>query len=476
MKEMSFAGSQPPRPYPFSVRLRWIFGRAVKWAGRALALLGAVAAMAWTGVFVTGCSGLKTTLTTVTEDPALAYSVPKDWEKPAGGENGAPYFASSFALMSYAYPEQAGSIRKAVAKGWEGLAEDQREKLKAWLKDRQLAFDLATKGAEKSGCRYSREWWSDQARTMEMEPWRVPVPELEGAQQMSEALVALAQGRAAEGKFAEAREAIRVAIAVADSLRDDPFLQSQARRVSLISMIMDNVTDLVPATLSPEDLEAWIKIIPSPDRFDGALERAGMWLVKERVDLFRGSPDRYWFWQRIYYRWGPMDLSKYLRKRLADPLFEADAIRCLEDTRRLVAIWKKPYLEAKAEAASLEREWKGWKESRHPTAPLVWHVAPSLRLERLQMARARCAMVKLGLEWELARAKTGAYPKTAEAVDPMTGQAFRLEEGPARLTGAIVSGRSRRPSPPPQVGPDGKRIKVPPEPTSLPNTWVLRAK
>ena len=467
MESMSFSGSQPPQPYPLSMRIRWMAGRIIKWALRTAILVFAMAAIVWTGAFIAGCSGLKTALKSVSADPTLAYTAPGDWDKPAEGENAAPYFASSFALMSYSFPLQAGAIRKVIAKGWESLAEEQREELRKWLKSQELAFDLAAKGADRPTCKYSREWWADQAKTVEMEPWRISIPELEGVEQMCEALVALAQSRAADGKFEEAREAIRVAVGVAESLRDDPFLQSQRCRVSQVSLILENVTELVPRSATRESLEAWLKIIPASNAFDGCLERAGKWLLKERVDLFQGSADRYWFWQRIYYRWGPMDFSKMLRKRLADPLFERDAIKCLEDTERLVEIWRKPYLEAKAEAAALEKEWAEWKESSHPTAPLVWHVCPSLRLERMQMARARCAMVRTGLEWELAKLKTESYPEKCEAIDPLTGTSFRLEEGPARLTGANVAGRAYA----------SKKLangRVTSTPKLEPNTWVLR--
>jgi hypothetical protein len=277
--------------------------------------------------------------------------------------------------------------------------------------------------------------------------------------------VALAHSRLADARPAEAREAIRIAFKVADSLRDDPFLQSQSRRISQIAMILDNVPDLVPPEAGAEDLAAWLKILPSPDAFDGVLERAGKWLMKERVDIFCGGADRYWFWQRLSYRWGPMDFSKVLRKKLASPLFEADAILCLEETRRVIEVWRKPYLEAKPEAARLEAEWRLWKESRHPTAPLVWHLSPALRMERLQVARARLALVRTGLEWELAKSKTGAYPATGTVADPLTGDPFKLEASPARLTGAPVPGFEARTS---------KAGRVFAASTTEPNIWILR--
>jgi hypothetical protein len=441
-----------------------------RWLWRAALLLVTFAAMIWTGAFVVGCSGLNTALESVNSNPTLAYTVPKDLEESAFPENAAPYFASSFALLSYAYPSQASSIETVVMKGWDSLTEEAQRDLRTWFKDQHLTFDIAARGAGLPQCRYAREWWRDRARTAETEPWRIPIPELKGVEQLCDALIALAHSRMADGKTREAREAIRIALAVADSLREDPFLASQRRRVGHISFILDHVAELVPPAATADDLGEWLKLIPGPETFDGCLERAAKWMLKERVDLFSGSPARYWFWQRLYYRWGPMDLSKMIRKRLADPIFEADAIKCLEGTARLVEIWGKPYFEARPLAETLEKEWSEWKdETWHPTAPLVWGVKPLMRLEAVQEARARCALIRAGLEWEIARASTGAYPKTVEATDPLTGHSFRLEEG--RIIGANITKQGGRRALQP-VPSGGVTSVIVPEP----NTWELRAK
>lgn len=467
---MSFSNSDGREPYPLSAQLKRAAGRVLKRAWRTLQIGVAVLAMAWTGAFIMGCRGLETALDSVNSNPSLSFTVPKNWEHPAPGENAAPYFASSFTMLAYAYPPMEDAIEAVMKKGWPALPEGDRTELQTWLKDQQLVFDLASKGAERPWCRYERQWWSDRERKVEMEPWRVPVSEVEGVAQLSDALVVLAQSRMAEGKATEARDAIRVALAVADSLRDDPFLESQRYRAGRISSILEVVAECMPRAMTEEDVDAWMKIIPRPEVFDGCLERAGRWMLKERVNLFSGGPSRYWFWQRIYYRWGPMDFSELMRNRLADPLFETDAVRCLEETTRLVEIWSKPYIEAKPEADRLEQDWKSWRERSHPTAPLVWHVAPALRLERIQTARARCAMIRLGLEWEKARSKTGSYPKVVDAIDPMTGRPFQLEEGPPRLTGAGLTGR--RSEHRLERLPDRKGVIT--VPIAEPNTWILR--
>lgn len=444
--------------------------RGLRKAWRAFVIAVTVLCLGWTGAFVVGCSGLSTALETANSNPTLAYTVPKDWEEAAPEGNAAPYFASSFALLSYAYPAQSRSIETAVEKGWDALSEEQQRELRTWFKDHQLAFDLAARGAAIPQCRYAREWWRDRGRTQETEPWRIPIPELDGVEQMTDALVVLARSRMAEGKAAEARDAVRIALSVADSLREDPFMASQSRRIGRNSSILDHVSDLVPAGATADELAEWLKIIPRPEAFDGVLERAGKWMLRERVDLFSGSPARYWFWQRLYYRWGPMDLSKMIRKRLADPLFEADAIKCLEGTTRVIEIWSKPYLDARPLAEALENEWKELRnETIHPTAPLMWGVRPMTRLDAVQGARARCALIRAALELEIARAKTGAYPRIVDAIDPLTGEPFRLEEG--RLTGANITKRGGRRAMQPVPSGGVTSVTVP-----EPNTWVLRAK
>jgi len=470
MTSGNFAGSQPPEPYPVWVRVRFAARRALKWLWRSFLLLLALLACGWTLTLAVGCLKLEAALKAVTSNPALSYEVPKNWDQPAPDENAAPYFTAAYSLLSYSISPQEDALETVVkgkwkappkerpkdpytwVKGWGDLTDEERLELRVWLKRQAPVFELAAQGADRPWCRYAREWWVDHGRT-NREPWRIPVPELREVPRLSGALVALAHARASEGKHREAREAFRIALAVADSLRDDPFLRSQLTRTGEISLILDNVDELVPAGLAAADLEEWLMIIPRSDRFDGSLERAAKWELKKQVNLFCASPGRYWFWERLSYRWGPQTLSETLRRRLSDPLFKLSAAKTLNETAHLVEVLRKPYFEAKAEAVRLEKEWQAWHESWFPTAPLVWHLSPATRLERLQQARARCAMVRAGLEWELARVKTGAYPRTCETVDPLTGQPFRVDDGPPRLRGADIEMSN------------GK---------SEPNTWVLR--
>src|SRR5688572_6630896 len=148
-------------------------GRVLVGIWRVLLISISGAALLWTGASIVGCSGLKTAITTVSQDPTLAYAAPGDWDNPADGSNGAPYFAASMALMAYAYPAQANAIEIVVRCGWQALPEGQRAGLQAWLKQQRVAFDLASKGADQPWCRYSREWWIDQGRKTEREPWRI---------------------------------------------------------------------------------------------------------------------------------------------------------------------------------------------------------------------------------------------------------------------------------------------------------------
>ena len=55
-------------------------------------------------------------------------------------------------------------------------------------------------------------------------------------------------------------------------------------------------------------------------------------------------------------------------------------------------------------------------------------------VDSIEGRRAKCIVVRTGLEWERILLETGKYPDKCEAIDPFTGKPLLIETSPARLT------------------------------------------
>lgn len=420
--------------------------RPLKWAWRgALALIG-ISAIFWTGALLIGSCRLEAKLKEVRSDPQYSTLIPKDWSRPGPGENAAPYFSAAFALVSWPDSKEPLQINDILQGHWSRISEVQRKAITDWVAQNGRAFELARLGADRPWCRFYRQWDAKNAPN----PRTMP-REMGWLYQMEWMLIARAWVEASRGSHRDARETIRVALSVADSLRDDPFLESQKTRLSAHEMVLESLLTLIPAEASEAELEEWLKVVPRPGSFDGCLERGVRWEIHSLADLLSGPIGRFWAqWSQHIpsYR----QYEKALQRRLADPLVKWDGIRALEDLARVREICSKPYLEGRIEAQQMmdKKRSDGW----NPVRANFVH-SPYYALEILQDVRARCVVLRTGLEWEQIRLRKGKYPEKCDAIDPLTGNPLLVESGPLRLT---------------SVG--GQRPKYLDEP---PISWVLRA-
>jgi hypothetical protein len=406
--------------YPGSIGSRILLG--LKWAWRGLLILVGLLAVAWSGALLIGSSRLDSKLSGVRSDPRFTWQAPKDWDRPGPGDNAAPYFSAAFALVArLTGPE---NINGVLACKWTELSEKEQAALREHVKRSQGAFELAAKGADQPWCRYPRNWEPMSPRGLQEEAGRIfPLIWM---------LMTRAWVQTADGAHAEARETIRVALAAADSLRDDPFLVSQQSRLSAHKMILAGCLRLVPSEATVADLEAWLKLVPGPDRFDGCLDQAMRRQARDVVELLSGPLGRFWEHYATQLP-GYRRYDKTLQRRLADPLVKLDGVRALDDFARILDLLGKPYLEARPEGVRMDEIRRRQYESWHP---VVTHFVPWLKyhLDDLQETRAMCVVLRTGLEWELARLKNGNYPERCDTLDPLTDKPLQLEAGPARLT------------------------------------------
>jgi len=424
-----------------------------KWATRGLLALVAVAAIVWSIMLFAGSMRLQEALEAVRSEPKLMNPAPKNWDIGGPGDNGGPYFAAAFALHRYWGHEIGLPVQKVLQEGWAAISEEQQAKIRSWLESKKSAFDLAAEGARRPWCRFVRSWTSN--------PWEIYAPEIGGVAFLGRSLILRAEMQSADGDPAGARESIRLAFAVADTLRDEPPRECLSFRMGLHEQIMTSLLRLIPSEVTVQDCDEWRRLLPDLSTYNGLLERAYLWDLHVLVDVLSGPLDRFWHaWAEANHRVGR---GSGFQRRLADPWVKIDGVRALEELQRMIGVIGKPYPEAHAELRKMWSEWHNRSRSWNPVRA-VFVIPASWHLDCVQSNRALSTLLHTGLDWERTRIETGKYPDRCETVDPFTGQALVLEEGPRRLTSGGAKGWS--------LESQGGGVTV----RGRPLSWVLRGK
>ena len=402
---------------------------AGKWAWRGALIVLGLMALLWTGALLIGSYRLESKLEEFRKDPQYLNLLPRDWSKGGPGGNAAPYFSAAFALLSWPDSRDVAlPINEVLAGRWDQLSESKRKAVADWVSQNEGAFNLARSGSERSWCRYYRSW--DHAHSKPVP--RSKPPEMGWIFTTEWMLISRAWVQSSNGAHNDARETLRVALAVADSLKDDPGLESQQTRLSAHVMVLGNLLKLVPAESTEADLDEWLKIVPQANHFDDSLDRAVRWETQCLVELLSSPLGRFWA------EWGDhipryRQYEKSLQRRLADPLVKWDGVRALDELKEALRISRLPFAEGSEAAARMmsTKRSAGWNPVR---ANFV--TSPLLLIEYLQTVRAQCVVLRTGIDWEKIRLKTGIYPDTCAAADPISGAPLRIEKDPPRLSSA----------------------------------------
>jgi hypothetical protein len=406
-----------------------ILWQVIKWSTRGLLALIALAAILWSGALFVGSMRLTKALEAAKSDPRFSNPAPANWDPAGPGENGGPYFAAAFALHRYPGPEVSRSLQTVLKEGWASLTDSQETAIRGWLESKKSAFDLVAEGARRPWCRYIRSWTAN--------PWEIHAPEVGGVIFLGRSLIARAAMQSADGDRMGARESIRLAFAVADSLRDEPPSESLGFRLGLHEPIQTSLLHIIPKDLTAQECDEWRALIPGSESYDGILERALRWDSHVLVDLLSGPLDRFWHaWKE---RKAGLSWRGGFQRRLADPFVKLDGVRALEEVRRLHDVLGKPYQKARMELQQMWSEWHDRSRGRNPVRTVF--VIPSCwYLDRVQVNRSLATLLRTGLEWEKARLESGKYPERCEIIDPCTAAPFVMESSPPRITALVPRG------------------------------------
>jgi hypothetical protein len=332
-------------------------------------------------------------------------------------ENAAPFYSAAFALFVKA-PEEAFADALDHPDKVRELEPEDRAKLKTWLDGNRDAFEMVAKARTRSRCRYEHDF---------SQGYSMLLPEISEIMGMSRALQARAVLQAPAGDVAGAQEAVRSILALGESLRDEPVLVEQLVRFMTLRLAMATIDACVTEKTSEEDLGAWRALLPRGDVLQGALERGLRGEMAMAAGAISGSPKE--FWMLFSSRQG--EWTALLR-----PVLRADGVRYLEIMKLGIDASGKRYADSRADYQRIEslvtdvgRSW---------CRPVCGALLPGLSRssESATAATAHVAVVRAGLDAELARRRSGKYPDALETTDPFTSRPLTLDLAGGKIVAA----------------------------------------
>jgi hypothetical protein len=379
----------------------------LKWSAWGLLVLIVLAAVVWTIANVSAESRFRAALESLR---AAGYATAALEMAPAPvppAENGAPFYVAAFALM--ARPGERD--RDAMEAGPSEWNAERKASLRGLLASNADAFEMLEKARTRPRCGFERNY----AQGFEMQ-----LPEVSNVLELARLLKLRAAIQADAGDAAGARRSAEDAFALAHALSGDRILVSQLVRLEAIQLALAAVDVGVTAETSEAELGAVLAIVPNPASLAALMEPALRGELAMVADLLRGPPGRLWSVLESIPPREPGVLA-----HLARPLLKSDGARYLDFMRRMVELSAKPYLEGRAELASLDAE---------ATARSLWHPVTCLLMpalaranERLAEVQARLAVTRAGLEAERTRKTTGRHPAQLQGTDPFSGKPLSID-------------------------------------------------
>lgn len=355
---------------------------------------------AWVVADIVTDARLKATLASLKKDgyaTTLADAAPA---APPADKNAAPLYRKAFEELT-ATPDHGVAVPSVDKGGFRALSKPDQAKLRDWLAANAETLGQFAAARAYGTCVFDRDWSKGFA---------VLLPEIASVVKAGRTLSYRAQAFVEDGKPEAARAAVRDGFALADSIEKDPFLVSQLVRVVVISIHLKVVDFGVRADATEAELREWLKLVPAYDHFNGMMETAmrgelataaGMAADPEGLMAGIGAAAPY---------------AGVLR-----PVFANDLRHHLSNMRRATEACRLPPWEASVAIEKLQKEAVSVVNWLHPVTAILMP-AFAKTVENQKRVMAYLAVVRSGLECELAHATTKAYPATLDVIDPFTGK------------------------------------------------------
>jgi hypothetical protein len=337
-------------------------------------------------------------------------------------ENAARYFDAAFAVFLPA-DESAPQALSRPQEDASPPSPQEWDSLQAWVDSNAPAFDLVRQGRQLPKCRYDWDYQTGLA---------MRVPQLTPLYKMVEALAWRARLDARAGNLPGATDAIRSALALGGSFDRSPLLVTSLVGAAVRRRIAEAVGQCITSATPLADLRTWKELLPDESSSLKDLEHALRGETAFTIDQVTWATDRT---QDASYA-PPLPFGR------ATPFLRLGEAVHLGRMRRLLQLCGEPADRALAEAFRLEEE-----AAKEGSSPFMIGVFPGIvRAFRSAVnLQKSSALTRAGLELEITRLSTGAYPEKSDALDPTTGRPFILDRKAALLRGEPLSPGQKAP-------------------------------
>lgn len=391
----------------------------LKRAAWGLVVLAILAVLAWTTVNVVGAARVSSSLEALHE-AGFATSAAQLAPPPLPADrNAAPFYSAAFALVSEPEGALLEAYEEILEKGAGAVPAEGRKAVRDWLDAHADALLLLERARTRPGCRFQRNYADGYAMVL---------PELGPAMRLGAQLQVRAALQAESGDVAGARASVESMLGLADSLKEDPPLVSQLVRMAVIGRALTVIERAVTPATAEAELRAWRAAAKRIEVPPGLLAASFRMELAVGADLVRkGMSD-----PALFVPIGADPSGESILFALGWPFIRLSAPAYLDRLRQTAEAAGPPSWEAfRRLEPMMTSEYRddGWL-----CAMLLPGSARSFG--DLRALASRAAVVVAGLDAELARRTSGAYPETIEAADPATGKSLVYDRAEGRIASA----------------------------------------
>ena len=327
-------------------------------------------------------------------------------------ENGAPLYLDAFGMCPDV--EEGHPMERVLDGEIDELAPEDLDQVRKLLEECTPLYRQLDEARSRTKCRFDREYSIDPFDE---------IPHIKKTLATTRLLAVRARVAASDGDHRLSREAVGQLLAILTALHHEPEFHGQLMRLSVVRVILETVDGCVTSQAPVVELQAWHQLMPPPGILDGMIERGLRWelawaakIAKAPFETYSGDIDEF-------------DELGPVTRGVMSPFWKIGGARHVKRVRKLVDAVAKPYLDARPELTAIEESLEDAGALDIVSAILIPFMA-ELYHRQVDM-QAKIVVIRTGLEFEIERAKTGAYPSGLVTLDPFNGKVleYRREEG-----------------------------------------------
>ena len=244
------------------------------------------------------------------------------------------------------------------------------------------------------------------------------------------------------GNADEARRSVERLVLLAKAHARDPACSKHSWTAMFLHEAMDTVDECVTRESTTDELHAWLALVPAPSVMNGMARRC----IRTTVAHFAQTATEMPCVNFLLPHSSKSEPRKTSMDDLLRPVAQISMSRYLDRLENMEGAFKLPYPQASPRLSAMDRE--AHNLGRLDFVSRLYIPYDTMTLDTEVLIRARLALVRTGLEFEIERIEKGAYPQKAGTIDPCTGTPLDYEAKTGLIRSAGLSHDPERKVPP----------------------------